>query len=243
MKKKLEADLISIAHRILKLKGKEDVVKMHAEAAALYEKLSVLKFANENFEGDWPTIGSDSSFFDMLDTAFNNKVSDNIEIEDKIYVNMDEKEDDQIYEPVMEKIKDMVAQMPQETQQVDEIVDTVVAQPKPKEHIEDIVAGFEELPEFEPLSEANQRQKKSLNDQLKNGGLNIGLNDKIAFIKHLFDGKNEDYERVVSQIKTMSSYTDVLNLINTMVKPDYNNWTGKDEFEERFISIIERKFQ
>ncbi len=243
MKKKLEADLISIAHRILKLKGKEDVIKMHAEAAALYEKLSVLKFANENFEGDWPTIGSDSSFFGMLDTAFNNKVSDNIEIEDKIYVNLDEKEDDQIYEPVMEKIKDMVAQMPQETQQVDEIVKTAVAEPKVEEHIEDIAAGFEELPEFEPLSEAKERQRKSLNEQLKNGGLNIGLNDKIAFIKHLFDGKNEDYERVLSQIKTMSSYEDVLSLISTMVKPDYNNWIGKEDYEERFMSIIERKFK
>ncbi|MBO6605277.1 hypothetical protein [Psychroserpens sp.] len=243
MKKKLEADLISIAHRILKLKGKEDVTKMHAEAAALYEKLSVLKFANENFEGDWPTIGSDSSFFGMLDTAFNNKVSDNIEIEDKIYVNLDEKEDDQIYEPVMEKIKDMVAQMPQESQQVDEMVETVVAEPKATEHIEDIAAGFEELPEFEPLSEAKERQRKSLNEQLKNGGLNIGLNDKIAFIKHLFDGKNEDYERVVSQIKTMTSYEDALNLINTMVKPDYNNWTDKEDYEERFMAIIERKFQ
>lgn len=243
MKKKLEADLISIAHRILKLKGKEDVVKMHAEAAALYEKLSVLKFANENFEGDWPTIGSDSSFFGMLDTAFNNKVSDNIEIEDKIYVNLDEKEDDHIYEPVMEKIKDMVAQMPQESQQVDEIVETAVVQSKAKEHIEDIAAGFEELPEFEPLSEAKERQRKSLNEQLKNGGLNIGLNDKIAFIKHLFDGKNEDYERVVSQIKTMTSHEDALNLITTMVKPDYNNWIGKEEYEERFMGIIERKFQ
>lgn len=243
MKKKLEADLISIAHRILKLKGKEDVIKMHAEAAALYEKLSVLKFANENFEGDWPTIGSDSSFFGMLDTAFNNKVSDNIEIEDKIYVNLDEKEDDQIYEPVMEKIKDMVAQMPQESQKVDEIVETAVVQPKAKEHIEDIAAGFEELPEFEPLSEAKERQRKSLNEQLKNGGLNIGLNDKIAFIKHLFDGKNEDYERVVSQIKTMTTYEDALNLINKMVKPDYNNWTDKEEYEERFMAILERKFQ
>ena len=36
MKKKLESELISIAHRILKLKGKEDVVKMHAEVALLY---------------------------------------------------------------------------------------------------------------------------------------------------------------------------------------------------------------
>ncbi|SDR72326.1 hypothetical protein SAMN04515667_0445 [Formosa sp. Hel1_31_208] len=243
MKKKLEADLISIAHRILKLKGKEDVVKLHAEAGALYEKLSVLKFANENFEGDLPTIGSDSSFFGMLDTAFNNKVSDNIEIEDKIYVNLEDKEDDHIYEPVMEKIKDMVAQMPQEAQQVDDMVDTVIATSKAKEHLEDITAGFEDIPEFEPVTDALEHQRKSLNDKLKNSALNIGLNDKLAFIKHLFDGKNEDYERVVSQLKTSGSLHEASHLINNIIKPDYNNWEGKEEFEERFMSIVEQKFQ
>lgn len=243
MKKKLEAELISIAHRILKLKGKEDVAKLHAEAGMLYEKLSVLKFANDNFEGEIPTIGSDSSFFGMLDTAFNNKVSDNIEVEDRIYVNLDEKEDDHIYEPVMNKIKDMVAQMPEEIQQVDEMVKITVKKPEIKEHLEDITAGFGDMPEFEPVSEANENQRKSLNDKLKNKGLNIGLNDKLAFIKHLFDGEIEDYDRVISQLKTTSSYKEALYLINDMVKPDHNNWAGKEEMEERFLAIVERKFQ
>ena len=65
MKKKLESDLISIAHRILKLKGKEDVNKLYTEVSELYEKLSVLKFAQENFEDDMPTIGSDTSFLTL----------------------------------------------------------------------------------------------------------------------------------------------------------------------------------
>jgi len=241
MKKKLESELVSIAHRILKLKGKEDVSKMHAEVSALYDKLSVLKFAHDNFDGDLPTIGSNSSFFGMLDTAFNNKVSDNIEIEDKIYVNLDEKEDDHIYEPVMEKIKDMVAQMPQESQQVDDMIETVVSEKeKPVTHLEDITAGFEEMPEFEPVSEANS--KKSLNDKLKNGALNIGLNDKLAFIKHLFDGKTEDYDRVISQLNTSQSYEDATRFINDIVKPDYNDWSGKEEIENRFMEIVESKF-
>ncbi|MGS2725787.1 hypothetical protein ACU8DI_04205 [Psychroserpens sp. BH13MA-6] len=245
MKKKLEADLISIAHRILKLKGKEDVVKLHAEAGALYEKLSVLKFANENFEGDMPTIGSDSSFFGMLDTAFNNKVSDNIEIEDKIYVNLDEKEQDDIYEPVMSKIKDMVAQMPQGDEDSEDLLEIAVAKKsKQNTHLEDITAGFEEIPVFEPIEDAkaNENFRKSLNDKLKNGGLNIGLNDKLAFIKHLFNGKIEDYERVLSQLKTTSSYEEASHLINDIVKPDYNNWVGKEEFETRFLAIVEKKF-
>ncbi|MBO6879346.1 hypothetical protein [Winogradskyella sp.] len=247
MKKKLESELVSIAHRILKLKGREDVDRMHEEVSKLYEKLTVLKFAQENFEDDMPTIGNDSSFFDMLDTAFNNKVSDNIEVGNKTYVNLDEVEDDGIMEPVMEKIKDMVAQMPEETQQVDIIVEEAVAKENPNTvEFENISSDFAEIPEFEPIEDAKKREaeqgKKSLNDKLKGKGLKIGLNDKIAFIKHLFEGKNEDYERVVSQINTTKSFSEAKALILDMVKPDYNNWEGKEEYEERFIEIVESRF-
>jgi len=27
-----------------------------------------------------------------------------------------------------------------------------------------------------------------------------------------------------------------------MVKPDHNNWEGKEEYEERFMALIEKKF-
>lgn len=246
MKKKLESELVSIAHRILKLKGKEDVIKMHTEVSVLYEKLSVLKFAQENFENDIPTIGSDSSFFDMLDSAFNNKVSDNIEVEDKIYVNLDEVEQDDIMEPVMNKIKDMVAFMPVETEAIDTVFeDAIPKEPIKEQSFEDITAGFEDIPIFEPVSNGQNgvsNDKKSLNDKLKIGGLNIGLNDKIAFIKHLFDGKSEDYDRVLSQLNTFATHTNAKNFIMELVKPDYNNWAEKEEFEERFMQIIEAKF-
>jgi hypothetical protein len=244
MKKKLESDLMSIAHRILKLKGKEDVLVLHKVVEELYEKLCVLKFAHENFEGDIPSMGNDSSFFEMLDVAFNNKVSDNIEVEDKVYINLDEVEDDGIMEPVMEKIKDMVAQMPPETHKVDEIFEEAI--PKKQYHqddLEEITADFKEIPEFEPIEEAEARLnlKKSLNDKLK-GGLSIGLNDKLAFIKHLFNGSNEDYDRVLSQLNTSSSFDEASNFVNNMVKPDYNNWTDKEDYETRFMAIIEAKF-
>lgn len=248
MKKKLESELVSIAHRILKLKGKEDVLKMHEEARVLYEKLSVLKFAHENFEDDIPTIGNNSSFFDMLDTAFNNKISDNIEVEDKIYINLDDVVDDEISEPVMNKIKDMVEFMPEEPEQdeVDAIIESIV--PKAQSHkgeLEDLTADFRDLPVFEPVSKAhkqNGQEKKSLNDRIKSGGLSIGLNDKIAFIKHLFDGNTTDYDRVISQLNTIQTLEDANRFVDTIVKPDYNNWEGKEEFSERFMEIIEAKF-
>jgi len=248
MKKKLESDLVSIAHRILKLKGKEDVLRMHEEARMLYEKLSVLKFAHENFEDDIPTIGNNSSFFDMLDTAFNNKISDNIEVEDKIYINLDDVEHDDISEPVMNKIKDMVAFMPEEKEQeeVDAIIESIV--PKEETHkgeLEDLTADFRDMPVFEPVSKAhtqNGQEKKSLNDRIKRGGLNIGLNDKIAFIKHLFDGNTTDYDRVISQLNTIQTLEAANHFVITIVKPDYNNWQDKEEFETRFMEIIQAKF-
>ena len=248
MKKKLESELVSIAHRILKLKGREDIDRMHEEVSKLYEKLTVLKFAQENFEDNMPTIGNDSSFFDMLDTAFNNKISDNIEVGNKTYVNLDEVEDDGIMEPVMEKIKDMVAQMPEETQQVEAIMEKTATKEVPTTiEFETISSDFADIPEFEPIEDAQKREaeqsKKSLNDKLNRGkSLQIGLNDKLAFIKHLFDGKSEDYDRVVSQINTSHSLSEARKLIQEMIKPDYNNWEGKEEYEERLFEIVESKF-
>ena len=241
MMKKLESELMSIAHKILKLKGKEDVNKMHTEVAALYEKLTVLKFAQENFEDDLPTIGNNSSFVGMLDTAFNNTVSDTIEVGNKTYIDVDERDEDEIMEPVMEKIKDMVAQMPHETQEVDAVFEAI----KPKYHkndFEDITADFSETPIFDKVSAVKPNEKKSLNDKLKSGGLTIGLNDKLAFIKHLFDGRNADYDRVISQLNTMTNFKEANAFIETTVKPDYNSWVDKEDVEARFMELVEGKF-
>jgi hypothetical protein len=245
MKKKLESELMSIAHRILKLKGKEDVIKMHLEVQTLYEKLSVLKFAEENLNDNNPSIGSDSSFFGMLDNAFNNTISDTIEVEDKIYINLDEVQEDDIMEPGMKTIKDMVEHMPIETDD-GAVFETPISQKQfYKNDFEHITADFKNMPVFEPVLKTQNGfsdEKKSLNDKLKAKNLNIGLNDKLAFIKHLFEGKAEDYERVLSQINTSGSFIEASKLIQSIVKPDYNNWIGKEEIEERFMEIIESKF-
>jgi len=246
MKKKLESELISIAHRILKLKGKEDVIKMHLEVQVLLEKLSVLKFAQENFEDELPSIGNDSSFFGMLDNAFNNTVSDTIELEDKIYINLDEVEEDSIIEPGMKTIKDMVAHMPLENEEEDVVLEETISKAKfHKNDFENLTAGFKNMPVFDPVPKSKNGisdDNKSLNDTFKGHTLHIDLNDKLAFIKHLFDGKAEDYDRVLSQINTSGSFIEASRFIKNIVKPDYKNWIGKEFYEERFMEIIESKF-
>ncbi|MBD0823256.1 MULTISPECIES: hypothetical protein [Aestuariibaculum] len=246
MKKKLESELVSIAHRILKLKGKEDVLKMHAEATLLLEKLSVLKFSYEHFDGEMPVIGEDASFYGVIDSSYNDKISDNREIDDRLFVNLDEKEDDGIMEPAIEKIKNMVAFMPDIAQEPKQTVEDIL--PKTEYHkndLEDLTADYKDMPIFDPVPKEQNGQsndKKSLNDKLKNGGLAIGLNDKLAFIKHLFEGNGADYDRVISQINTIGSFAEAKEFIETMVKPDHQGWANKEEYEARFMEIIEGKF-
>ena len=81
----------------------------------------------------------------------------------------------------------------------------------------------------------------SLNDRLTKG-INIGLNDRIAFEKKLFGGSSDDFNRVLSQLNTFDSFDEAQGFINDFVKPDYNNWDGKEEFENRFLEIVEKKF-
>ena len=114
-----------------------------------------------------------------------------------------------------------------------------------KGELEDLTADFKDLPVFEPVSKVQKKnglERTTLNERIKKGALNIGLNDKIAFIKHLFDGNTADYDRVISQLNTLQSFEDANRFLETIVKPDYNNWQGKEEFETRFVEIIEAKF-
>ncbi len=83
--------------------------------------------------------------------------------------------------------------------------------------------------------------KKSLNDQLSQKEIQIGLNDRIAFVKHLFKGSQSDFTRVLSQLNSFETEAHAKQFIKSVVKPDYN-WDEKIEYEERFVALIERKF-
>ena len=90
-------------------------------------------------------------------------------------------------------------------------------------------------------STAQSIQPKSLNDRLAKD-FQVGLNDKLAFVKHLFNNNMEDYTRVLSQLNTIDTQERSIAFINNMVKPEYNNWEGKEEYEARFLSLIEKRF-
>jgi len=84
--------------------------------------------------------------------------------------------------------------------------------------------------------------QKSLNDKFSRG-LKVDLNDRLAFIKHLFDQNTKDYQRAISQIATLQSWEHAQKFILEIIKPDYNYWEGKEQYEIRFLKIVESNFQ
>ena len=92
-----------------------------------------------------------------------------------------------------------------------------------------------------PEEEVLEQNPKNLNDVLGKG-LKIGLNDRLAFIKNLFDERPEEYQRVIAQILVFENLEEAQEFIETFVKPEYNSWEGKETYEERFYKIIEQNF-
>lgn len=80
----------------------------------------------------------------------------------------------------------------------------------------------------------------SLNNKLQTN-IQIGLNDRIIFVKNLFEGSQEDFNRVISQLNTFKTEKEAKKFMTKMVKPDYN-WSNHEDLELRLMDIIERRF-
>ena len=91
------------------------------------------------------------------------------------------------------------------------------------------------------VEEIEVKKSNPINDSFSKT-ISFGLNDKIAFEKQLFGGSSEDLNRVISQLSTFDTFDEAENFIEDMVKPDYNNWEGKDDYVARFMEIVEKKF-
>lgn len=310
MKKKLEADLISIAHRILKLKNKSELAQLHLETQKLYEKLSVLKFVEDNFSDVKPTIGL-SKMEELVASVFDNEeiiteeevvlapaeseievVSEeigeepNVIIQEEIIAEVTEEpiaasEDKTDFEPHFELFKEKEVKFEakkskKEAKQIsfedmlgsnsepifERVQSTTVSNEAEFEPLAEIEVEAEEVPEaeeevFSPAFEMSAPEeveeveeiaeelevKKSnpINDSFAKT-ISFGLNDKIAFEKQLFGGSSEDLNRVISQLSTFDTFDEAENFIEDMVKPDYDNWEGKDDYVARFMEIVEKKF-
>ena len=298
MKKRLEADLVSIAHRILQLKNKSDVNVLFLETQKLYEKLAILKFVEENLGDVKPTIGQEA-IEEEIEKAFDlPEIKTEVTATEEVFKTDENTEDiNSKTTATVDKILDSIAPeesiieaLTSETESLEEeqknpasfvpnFEETTTPTENTTTKVEEVTAkkevvqiSFEELlggnyseaqfvkvdstettktntttafdlafDKVETLTEEKENKAKSLNDKLAKG-ISIDLNDRIGFVKHLFGNSNEDYNRVLSQLNSFNNFYETKTFIDEMVKPDYNNWEGKDDYANRFMEIVEKKF-
>lgn len=119
-----------------------------------------------------------------------------------------------------------------------------IEKPKTKEvktdkSLEDFLSTVSTDIIFEDKREVEKR--KSLNDNFTKS-TKIGLNDRIAFIKHLFDGDENAFFNTLKKIDNTTSANEALQFVKIELKPKYGYWKGKEAYEERFVSWVVNKF-
>ena len=122
--------------------------------------------------------------------------------------------------------------------QLDEEVVPAPAAPEPRAEntAEPVMVKSESV-----VEKAQSTEKKSLNDRLAGDALKFGLNDRIGFVKDLFDGSAEDFNRVVSQLNTLGSLGEAQDFLTTHIAPEYG-WADNEETAERFMAAVEQRF-
>ncbi len=291
MHKKLATDLTSLAHSILQLKNKEDVLVLKQKAYEIYEKLAVLAYVEEYINTTPNATESKEEILEKIENVvvedIKNEVEETIEEvldesldeEEEIVVEFiveesdehvvitleeeeeeeedeedededeDEEDEEEIQEikeePILKIVEEILEQPFDELEQTLFSSDTAENSDEKNSEEKKVVTLEEELEDTISVDVAadlfeKAPEKKSLNDALQMN-LQIGLNDRIAFVKNLFDGSQGDFNRVVSQINSFKTEKEAKRFINKMVKPDYD-WSSQEEYEERFLSLIERKF-
>jgi len=248
MHKKLEADLMSLAHSILKMKNKEDVFALKEKTKVIYEKLSMLAFVEEYVN---TTPGLDVSKEELIEKVTQGFIAKELLSVEKVILEEEVEVEEEVLDDFIEK-QNKEAKVEEILEQpFDELEEIIFSENEP-EPIKDVVKV--EINKTKTLEEELQdiisvdvmadlfenAQPKSLNDKLVSS-IQIGLNDRIAFVKNLFNNQQEDYNRVISQLNTFKSEKEAIQFINKMVKPDYN-WSEQEELETRFLEIITRKF-
>ena len=93
----------------------------------------------------------------------------------------------------------------------------------------------------ENQNKQDHKTRKNLNDQFARE-LQIDLNDKNAFIKHLFNENETIYERSIQEIKNFKNFVQVKKVIDR-IKKFHNNWEGKESYEKRFIYLLQKNFR
>ena len=137
---------------------------------------------------------------------------------------------------LMDTIKNMVTEMP-ESQEVNALF-TQIEEPNFVRKESDKTQAKPE----KTKATADEKTTPNLNERF-NTGLKVDLNDRLAFIQHLFNNSPNEYQRAMNQLTTFDSMEQAEAFIQELIKPDYQGWEGKEEYEDRFSRVLNQYFE
>jgi len=182
MKRKLKDELVRLCTEIITSGGDQQIPELYEAARGLYEKLTVLKFIEEELHDIEIDVSKNliASKFEMMANAVMN--------ENKSVPESNPHEED-IITPGIDTIKGMISEMPGSVQ-IDQFFAEFVAKPDLMKNDKEWVGPKE--------ANGKEPKRKSLNDVLTKKEISVGINDRHAFVNQLFDGSTEDFNRVIS---------------------------------------------
>ena len=224
MTEKIKTALVQWATIIIKDQSNWDDEKTHDAIQKIYELSIFQKMLIDQEEIDqslWETHQK------KLDEVINSLTEDTNK--EKI------KDDNMEVAPMMETIKNMVTEMP-EPETYEKLFETFET---PLTFVSKKNVSINNKSDTE---KDNSNDKQNINDQFSKK-LSVDNNERLAFIKHLFNGDKNNYERVLNQTLTLGSWPEVSNLITSKVKIEYNNWKGKEDIADRFLTVLQKSFE
>ncbi|SFR37134.1 hypothetical protein SAMN04490243_1233 [Robiginitalea myxolifaciens] len=253
MKRKLKEELNRIATDIITSRGTEDLGELYLRTRELYEKLAVLKFIEEKLS-DVEVDVTKSEVASKFETIANAVLNENKEVPES------NPHEEDIMVPGMDTIRHIVSEMPG-GEELEEVLARLIGKnefvkndrdevtPKPSDIAQNAIAN----PSRDTTQITNEVKAtlgdlpkppaaRSLNDTLTEREISIGLNDRLAFIKHLFQDNAEAYNQALSALNGLESMAALEKFIDGELKPQFNNWEGKEDYELRFRALVERRF-
>ena len=224
MTEKIKTALVQWATNIIKDQSNWDDEKTHDAIQNIYELSIFQKMIIDQEEIDQSLWERHQKKLDEVISALTEDTN-----KEKI------KDDDMEVAPMMETIKNMVTEMP-EPETYEKLFESVGTPPTFMSKKNDSIRN--KLDTEKDIS----NDKKNINDQFSKK-LSVDNNERLAFIKHLFDGDTNNYERVLNQTLTLGSWAEVSNLISSKVKIEYNNWKGKEDIADRFLAVLQKSFE
>lgn len=218
MQKKVKEELRQLSNRIANNLDTESVNELYESARKLYEKLAVLKYIEDKLDHIEVDV-SKNEIAQKFEKLANAVMTANSTVPET------NPHDEDIIIPGMDTIKHMVTEMNTDVA-MDQLFSELLS-------TGELINEKQQIIESGLAASVLKKQTRSFS---------IGLNDKIAFVKNLFDESEDDFQKVIQNIAGLESEVQALEYIEEKVKSEFN-WEGKPDWEERFKAEVSRAFQ